>query len=317
LWAIFSGIFMCAPIRHFWDSRVPGKCLDKLAINYSAAGVNASTDFATAILPLPLVSSLPISRQQKILLMVVFGFGFWLVALSTSNNRFPLTCISTCIVSVLRLVWLYPISITKDVTYESPLSALWSNVELNVGVLCSCVPTLRSCMARLFPSLFIHIASSSETQPETEPSSTASEFKRMTIQEIAIPQIEPDLEQQRPNNNNDLRKQPFSFIACTTHNSSEAVRLTTPRSPPTTSLSKIHTHKASLPNRVARWHEGQRQKATAPAQQEFQQQQQQQQRYPNNDSMKNLLSEHNEATLSLPEQALTFEKWPLKPCMYA
>jgi hypothetical protein len=77
LWAIFSGIFMCTPVRHFWDARVPGKCMNKLAVNYSAAGVNAATDFATAILPLPLVGTLPISRQQKILLMIVFGFGFW------------------------------------------------------------------------------------------------------------------------------------------------------------------------------------------------------------------------------------------------
>jgi hypothetical protein len=77
LWAIFSGIFMCAPVSHFWNDRVPGKCMNKLAVNYSAAGVNAATDFATAILPLPLVGTLPISRQQKILLMIVFGFGFW------------------------------------------------------------------------------------------------------------------------------------------------------------------------------------------------------------------------------------------------
>jgi hypothetical protein len=87
LWAICSGLFMCAPIRHFWDNRVQGKCLDRLAVNYSAAGVNAATDFATAILPLPLVGTLPISRQQKILLMIVFGFGFWLVVSSASHHQ--------------------------------------------------------------------------------------------------------------------------------------------------------------------------------------------------------------------------------------
>lgn len=77
LWAIFSGFFMCAPVQHFWDKTIEGTCLNRLGVWYSAAGVNAATDFATAILPLPLVSSLPISKQQKILLMVVFGFGFW------------------------------------------------------------------------------------------------------------------------------------------------------------------------------------------------------------------------------------------------
>jgi hypothetical protein len=77
--------------------------MNKLAVNYSAAGVNAATDFATAILPLPLVGILPISRQQKILLMVVFGFGFWLVASkipfqeSATNSNKHMHCLCSSI----------------------------------------------------------------------------------------------------------------------------------------------------------------------------------------------------------------------------
>jgi len=218
----------------------------------------------------------------------------------------PLTPRSTCIVSVLRLVWLYPISITKDVTYESPLSALWSNVELNVGILCSCVPTLRSCMTRLFPSLFSPTASSHGTQHETKPDASASETKRMTIQEITSPQFEFDLEEQRPTNNvysNDPHKQPFNFIACTKHDSSDAVHLATLRAPPTTALSTKHSRKASLPKRAAKWRESQGQKTPATSQ-AAQQPQQQQQKYPNNDSMKDLLSEEYESMLPTPKRSL-------------
>ena len=224
------------------------------------------------------------------------------------SKNLPLTRTSTCIVSVLRLVWLYPISVTKDVTYESPISALWSNVELNVGILCSCVPTLRSCMTRLFPSLFSPAASSNETQLETKPHSSASDPKRMTltIQEMVSPRIDVDLEEQRPDsetNGNDPRKKPFSFVACTQHDSSEAVHLTTLRAPPTTVLSQNHSRKASLPERVARWRESQGQKNPATSQ-SAQQSQQQQQKLPNNDSMKNLLGEEYEAMLPTPERSV-------------
>jgi hypothetical protein len=230
--------------------------------------------------------------------------------LDALDHGISLTSKSTCIVSVLRLVWLYPISITKDVTYESPLSALWSNVELNVGILCSCVPTLRSCMTRLFPSLFSPTASSHGTHPETKPVSSASETKRMTIQEIVSPQIDIDLEDQRPVNDThsiDPQKQPFNFIACTKHDSSDAVHLATLRAPPTTALSQIHSRKASLPERVARWRESQGQKTPATpqtAQQQQQQQQQQQHKYPNNDSTKDLLSEEYESMLPTPKRSL-------------
>jgi hypothetical protein len=57
------------------------------------------------------------------------------------------------VVSILRLQSLYVISRAKDVTWENPLAAIWSSVEINTGILCSCLPTLRSCVARVFPKL--------------------------------------------------------------------------------------------------------------------------------------------------------------------
>jgi len=162
-------------------------------------------------------------------------------------------------------------------------------------------------MTRLFPSLFSPTVSSHGTQLETKPHSSASDPKRLTltVQEIVSPRIDIDLEQQRPDSetySNDPRKQPFSFVACTQHDSSEAVHLTTIRAPPTTALSKNHSRKASLPERVARWRESQGQKT--PATSQAAQQPQQQQKFPNNDSTKNLLGEEYEAMLKTPERPL-------------
>ena len=63
------------------------------------------------------------------------------------------TLVSTCVVSILRLESLYVISRATDVTWENPLAAIWSSVEINTGILCSCLPTLRSCVVRFFPKL--------------------------------------------------------------------------------------------------------------------------------------------------------------------
>lgn len=209
---------------------------------------------------------------------------------------------STCIVSVLRLVWIYPISITKDVTYESPLSALWSNVELNVGILCSCLPTLRSCMTRIFPSFFPTNASDHGNVSESKPNSSNHDSKRITIQEIALPLNDDDLEGQRTSNdfNDNTRKRPFSFIACTKHDSTDAVHLTALQSPPTTAAPQTHTRKASLPERVARWRESQGTKSAAITQSHSQNSQL---HHNNNDSTKNLLSEETEARPTMPERS--------------
>lgn len=37
---------------------------------------------------------------------------------------------------------------------DNPLPAIWSSTETNVGIICSCLPTLRGCVARVFPRFF-------------------------------------------------------------------------------------------------------------------------------------------------------------------
>ncbi|KAK3065937.1 hypothetical protein LTR53_017869, partial [Teratosphaeriaceae sp. CCFEE 6253] len=115
-WAVFSGIFTCAPISRFWTDlewNVEG-CLPRLPLWYSNAAINIVSDFATAVLPLPVIHSLNIPQQQKAILTGVFAVGLF-----------------TCLVSVLRLVYIYPLSTSPDITWESPLTAIWSCVEVN------------------------------------------------------------------------------------------------------------------------------------------------------------------------------------------
>jgi hypothetical protein len=67
---------------------------------------------------------------------------------------------STCIVSILRLTSLYAVSNAKDQTRENGQTALWSVLEINIGILCSCLPTLKGLVSRVFPNLFTSLASS-------------------------------------------------------------------------------------------------------------------------------------------------------------
>jgi hypothetical protein len=34
------------------------------------------------------------------------------------------------------------------------MAALWSNLEVNIGIICSCLPTLKSSLTRIFPRIF-------------------------------------------------------------------------------------------------------------------------------------------------------------------
>ncbi|KAK3713690.1 hypothetical protein LTR37_008384 [Vermiconidia calcicola] len=138
-WTFFSAVFACWPISYFWTKlKDPdgGHCLNRFAVWFANAGLNIATDIATGLLPMRVLRDLELPKRQKYALMIVFGLGGF-----------------TCVVSILRLESLYVISKAKDITWVNPLAAIWSSVEINTAILCSCLPTLRSCVSRIFPKL--------------------------------------------------------------------------------------------------------------------------------------------------------------------
>jgi hypothetical protein len=87
-------------------------------------------------------------RRAKYALMGIFALGGF-----------------TCIVSILRLESIYAASNSgKDASYNSSMAALWSSLEINTGILCSSLPTLRALVARTFPRLFASTTHRSRTE---------------------------------------------------------------------------------------------------------------------------------------------------------
>lgn len=98
---------------------------------------NIATDIATALLPLPVTKSLNLPKRQRYILMSVFGLGGII-----------------CLISIIRFHSLYAIAISDDPSWDNPLAALWAVLEATVGIIASCLPTLKGLVTRYFPNLF-------------------------------------------------------------------------------------------------------------------------------------------------------------------
>jgi hypothetical protein len=75
---VFVQIFICSPIKAFWDSEAAktGKCIPNIPQWYINAGGNILTDIMVLVLPLPIVGNLKLHRSQKWVLMGIFCLGF-------------------------------------------------------------------------------------------------------------------------------------------------------------------------------------------------------------------------------------------------
>jgi hypothetical protein len=60
---------------------------------------------------------------------------------------------SAVITGILRLHALYVATISTDLTYDNIDAATWSAAELNVAIMCACVPALRPVISMIFPRL--------------------------------------------------------------------------------------------------------------------------------------------------------------------
>lgn len=54
---------------------------------------------------------------------------------------------------MIRLRYLVTFAKGNNPTWNQADVVNWSNIEINVGILCSCMPTMRIIIARIFPRL--------------------------------------------------------------------------------------------------------------------------------------------------------------------
>ncbi|KAH9828059.1 integral membrane protein [Teratosphaeria destructans] len=138
IWSIISSIIFCWPIEAFWDHSIQNaRCLSKEAVWFANAACNIVTDIAIAIIPIPVISTLQLAKRTKIVLTIVFALGGF-----------------TCVVSILRIESLYAVSTAKDQTKANGQTALWSMLEIQTGIMCSCLPTLKGLITKVMPQLF-------------------------------------------------------------------------------------------------------------------------------------------------------------------
>lgn len=150
-------VFQCRPISATFDDPTPedASCTDIVTIFLSSAPLNLITDFAILFLPMPILTSMRLPRKQKLILIITFSFGFFVAA-----------------VDVVRIAYLQSASMTRlaeiqaqtsddstrnaeqtDFSWYASLSFMWSAVEVNVGIMCACVPGLKPLVSRFMPHM--------------------------------------------------------------------------------------------------------------------------------------------------------------------
>ncbi|KAM7190973.1 hypothetical protein V8F20_009511 [Naviculisporaceae sp. PSN 640] len=129
---IILNFLRCIPFHAIWTPGVPGaKCIDTTSSFLAVQGHTLAMDFIILLVPLVILRHLSIPWRQKVVLVIVLGFGGM-----------------ACIVSVIRLQFLRLSATSPDRTWDSYFSAIYGVIEPNVGIICACIVTLRPLFRR-------------------------------------------------------------------------------------------------------------------------------------------------------------------------
>lgn len=131
---IFSFIFSCRPISanwNAWDGKHPPRCTDAFAQSMSIASINIALDLVVFTIPIPQVWKLNMSLRKRIGVAITFCIGLFVTVVST-----------------IRLAILVKHLDTSNPSWDLSPVANWSQAEVNLGVLCACMPAFARLIKR-------------------------------------------------------------------------------------------------------------------------------------------------------------------------
>lgn len=142
----FATFLQCIPISMAWDQwdgLHEGFCNDIHLQGWIAAGINIVLDIWVMVLPLRNLAKLNMKLKQKLMVMSMFSVGSIVVLISS-----------------LRLYSLVHFARSKNITWDYVEAGYWSLLEIDVSIVCGCMPALRLLISMLLPKMKMTFASS-------------------------------------------------------------------------------------------------------------------------------------------------------------
>ncbi|EXJ56350.1 uncharacterized protein A1O5_12617 [Cladophialophora psammophila CBS 110553] len=131
--------FQCQPVSLAWtnwDGEHDGRCNNVNAQGWAAAAINIALDVVILVMPLRLVMKLSLHWKKKLQIMIMLSVGALVV-----------------VVSALRLDTLFQFAKSHNLTWDTTAFGYWSCIEMDVGVICACMPAMYSLFKHYFPKI--------------------------------------------------------------------------------------------------------------------------------------------------------------------
>ncbi|KAI9715534.1 MAG: hypothetical protein M1828_000786 [Chrysothrix sp. TS-e1954] len=128
---VLETFLLCRPLAYSWDKTIAGgRCGSAYADTLGPPIVNLLLDFMITVLPMPSLWALQIPRRTKLQLSGILGLG-----------------LGVCAMNIARVAYVSHVNL-DDFTYVLLLIGLLANLEVYLGIIIACLPTLGPVLQR-------------------------------------------------------------------------------------------------------------------------------------------------------------------------
>ncbi|KAK7724765.1 hypothetical protein SLS63_008459 [Diaporthe eres] len=162
-------VLQCQPTRFFWyqwdkQGPVQGKCGNANALAWAAAAAGIALDLWLIALPWPAIWKLNLSWRRKMFagIMLTVGLAFF-------------------IISLVRLKTINNFTTTINPSRDFVEVGIWSGIEIDIGVLCTCLPSIRILIVRYAPRCMGMGSSADESDHPSRPSAQGEQRRQRRL----------------------------------------------------------------------------------------------------------------------------------------
>ncbi|PVH80503.1 MFS general substrate transporter [Cadophora sp. DSE1049] len=169
----FLNAFQCSPVRAAYDpAKSNQKCISIVTLYLCSAPVNIITDLAILVLPIPVLTGMRLPQRQKTILILTFALGVFVTIVDVVRIYYLQQAVDTQTIAQSRL------GTGIDFAWTASTALMWSAVEVNVGIICACIPTLKPLVKRILPSMITDRSRSGSGSGNEKSSSFSSQPHR-------------------------------------------------------------------------------------------------------------------------------------------
>jgi len=154
---LLVNLFQCRPLRDSFVMPKPADahCTDIVTLYFSSAPVNILTDLIIVLLPMPVLKNMMLPRKQKWILYVTFGFGIFVAVVDVVRISYLQQAQKTRLSNASGQTGSGATKMAEEsnFSWNAAFIFMWSAIEVNVGIMCACVPGLKPLVARFLPHI--------------------------------------------------------------------------------------------------------------------------------------------------------------------